>query len=215
MVAVPHAAGAAAAAAAAAAGRLLLAGCCWWRAPGTTWAGQHCLQSRSAPPLALPQALPLLQQQIPIQRARMRLRLQAPLAHQEALLSELALRPDVSIELVEEAGGAASIQLQVRPAASTLLLALSSTPGHWLRLQLGTDLDAARQPAASALDCLRGLLVVKQGSPMLGLLGLQDSSRVWLAHTHTSASACLCNAQRHTPRPSAHCGRPTQERSAT
>jgi hypothetical protein len=65
------------------------------------------------PPARPSQALPLLQQQIPIQRARMRLRLQAPLAHQGPLLEELRSRPDVAVELVEEAGGAASIQLQV------------------------------------------------------------------------------------------------------
>jgi len=71
---------------------------------------------RSAKQQAL-EALPALQERFPIQRARMRLRLQAPAEHEAEILETLRSL-DALIETVEAgAGGALSVTAQVEPGA--------------------------------------------------------------------------------------------------
>lgn len=62
--------------------------------------------------LCLLQVLPLLQARFPIQRARMRLKLQVPEQHQQALLDALDAAGSV-VEGIEQAGSAAVVVTQV------------------------------------------------------------------------------------------------------
>jgi ribosome maturation protein SDO1 len=60
----------------------------------------------------LSQVLPLLQARFPIQRARMRLKLQVPAQHQQALLDSLDASGSV-VEGIEQTGAATVVVTQV------------------------------------------------------------------------------------------------------
>jgi ribosome maturation protein SDO1 len=64
----------------------------------------------------LPQVLPLLQARFPIQRARMRLKLQVPCQHQQALLDSLDAAGSV-VEGIEQAGSHTVVVTQVNGVA--------------------------------------------------------------------------------------------------
>uniref|UniRef100_A0A383WNC8 SBDS family rRNA metabolism protein n=1 Tax=Tetradesmus obliquus TaxID=3088 RepID=A0A383WNC8_TETOB len=106
---------------------------------------------RSAKQQAL-DVLPLLQARFPIQRARMRLKLQVPQQHQQALLDALDAAGSV-VEGIEQAGSAAVVVTQVEPGVfRELHVFMQDTMQRQGRIEVLSFAVTAAEAAAAADD---------------------------------------------------------------